>query len=55
MATKKQTKTDIVYRGINLFEKELDIIITSLKKAKTEGVNDIIKYLTQIKQESEEE
>lgn len=55
MATKTQRKTNTVYRGINLFENEIQTIITSLKKAKLEGSKDIIDYLQRTMENAEEE
>ncbi len=55
MATKIQRKTDTVYRGINLYESELQIILDSLKKAKLEGSKEVIDYLKRTMENAEEE
>lgn len=55
MATKIQRKNDIVYRGINLFENEIQTIIASLQKAKMQGSKDIIDYLKRTMENAEEE
>jgi hypothetical protein len=55
MATFKQSKNDTVYRGINLYESELQIIINSLQKAKLDGSKEIIKLLARTIDEAREE
>lgn len=55
MAAKIKRKTDTVYRDINLFENEIQIILDSLKKAKLEGSKEVIDYLKRTIENAEEE
>jgi len=55
MVIKKETKKENVYRGICLYESELNLIINSLKKAKLDGSKELSSYLSTAMTEAKEE
>ena len=55
MAIKIQKSREMVYRGINLYESELILVIKSLEKSKLDGSKELVKHLTMVMESAIEE